>query len=431
MILNILSFFLFVKLFLFWLWLWQLKEYHVGRFLAHFESQKVKKIISSFWRLKYPVFTSKMIVLFACGLALFPFLPAWFLIILAPVFTSALVLFFQLPTLAFKNFIIAKAKKKRRKFKNLLVVGITGSYGKTSTKEFLAEILSEKYKVLKTSEHQNSEMGIVRCILGDLRAEHEVFVAEMGAYNKGGIKLLASIVKPKIGVITGVNEQHLATFGSMENLLSAEGGKELIERLPKDGSVFFNAKNEYCLKIYEQTEGIKKFLYGQESKFAGGENVLGAIAVAKFLGLSQEEISRAVEKIGNKFPGIEIKKGINGSTVIDATYSANPTGLLAHLEYLRGQGGQKIIIMPCLIELGRASERIHREIGNKIGEVCDLAIITTKDRFKEIQEGAGVKAVLIEKPDEILQKVSGLVKAGDIILLESRLPKQLTANLLA
>jgi UDP-N-acetylmuramoyl-tripeptide--D-alanyl-D-alanine ligase len=399
--------------------------------LAHFESQKIKKIISSFWRLKYPVFTSKIIVLFACGLAFYPFLPHWFLVFLAPVFTSILVLLFQLPTLALKNFIIAKAKRKRRKFKNLLVIGITGSYGKTSTKEFLAEILSEKYKVLKTAEHQNSEMGIARCILRDLKAEHEVFVAEMGAYNKGGIKLLASIVKPKIGIITGVNEQHLATFGSMENLLSAEGGKELIEKLPKDGSVFFNAKNKYCLEVYKQTANVKKFLYGQESKFVGGENILGAIAVTKFLGLSQEEISRAVERIGNKFPGIEIKEGIKGSTIIDATYSANPTGLLAHLEYLRGQSGQKIIIMPCLIELGWASEKIHREIGEKIGEVCDLAIITTKDRFKEIQEGAGIKAVLIEKPDEILQKVSSFIKAGDIILLESRLPKQLITNLLA
>ena len=422
---SILWFIIFIKSFFFWLWLWQLKEYHLGRLKAHFEAQKFKKFISSFWRLKFPKFTKKIILIsfssILLQLLMLFYLPLFLVIILTILFFPLFVLSFQIPTFLWRKIIIKKATKKREKFKNLKVIGITGSYGKTSTKEFLATILSEKFKVLKTREHQNSEIGISRCILNELRPEHQVFVVEMGAYNKGGIKLLCNIVKPQIGMITGINEQHLATFGTMENLLSAEGGKELIESLPKEGIVFFNGKNKYCLEIYQKTK-IKKKLYGQDAPLCL-ENLEGAKAVAKELGLSEEEILRGVEKIENKFPGIQLKKGINGLNIIDATYSANPDSIMAHLEYLKTFSGKKIIIMPCLIELGQASKEVHRRIGRKISEVCDLAIVTTKDRLKEIKETAP-HVLFIEKSEEILKKIKEFCQPGDVILLESRLPNK-------
>ncbi len=469
----ILGFILFVKCFFFWLWLWQLKEYHLGRFRAHFESQAMRKIFSSFWRLKFPKFTQKIIVISFSGVLLAAlityfifslpdkdfYLTLLVLIFFAPLISSLVVLFFQLPTVILRHRILQKAKRKRAQvdelrssspslgspcaprsvFKDLLVVGITGSYGKTSVKEFLATVLAEKYKVLKTKEHQNSEMGISQCILNDLKPEHEIFIVEMGAYNKGGIKLLCDIAKPKIGMVTGVNEQHLALFGTMENLLSAEGGGELIESLPEDGIIFLNAKNKYCREFYEKPllrPKIKKLLYGEDATFAGGENILGAMAVAKELGMTDEEISKGIEKIENKFPGIQIKKarllvgrGINVN-IIDATYSANPDGVMAHLEYLKTFPGRKVIIMPCLIELGKASKEVHRRIGKKIAEICDLAIITTKDRFKEIKEEAGEKVIFMENPKEIFEKIKTMVKEGDTVLLESRVPNQLIKQLI-
>ena len=432
-IIAILWFLIFAKLLFFWLWLWQLKEYHLGRLGAHFETQAVRKVLSGFWRIKYPKLTLKIILISLVCLTVeilllmsFQIVPA---ILLTLFLIPPLVLFFQIPSAIWRKIAIGRARKKRALFKDLLVIGITGSYGKTSTKEFLAELLSSRFKVLKTKEHQNSEIGISRCILHELQRGHEILVVEMAAYNKGGIKLLCDMVKPKIGIITGVNEQHLATFGSMENLLSAEGGGELIESLPADGIAFFNANNKHCLDLYQRTE-IKKFLYGKNSAFPGEENILGARLVARELGMQEEEISQAVKRIENRFPGIETKKGINGLTIIDATYSANPTGVLAHLEYLKTQPGKKIIIMPCLIELGEASERVHREIGRNIGEVCDLAIITTKDRFKEIQEGVGSQAVFMENPKEILEKIKDFAGRGDVVLLESRLPDQLISGLL-
>src|SRR3989338_7242095 len=103
--------------------------------------------------------------------------------------------------------------------------------------------------------------------------------------------------------------------------------------------------------------------------------------------MTDQEISGAVKEIENRFPGAQIRKGINGLTIIDVTYSAIPDGVMAGLEYLRTFPGKKVIVMPCLIELGKASKGVHKRIGEKIAEVCDLAIITTRDRFEDIQEG--------------------------------------------
>jgi len=431
-------FFVFVKVFLFWLWLWQLKEYRLDRFRAHFETQRIKKIISSFLRVKYPKFTKKIIIIFFIGsglaiLWLF-YLPGIILIVLTPLFSSILVLALEPFIVFLKNRIFKKAKQKRAQFKDLLVIGITGSYGKTSTKDFLALILSHKYKVLKTKGNINVDIGIANFVLKKLKKKHKIFICEMGAYRKGEIKGICDIVKPKIGIITGVNEQHLALFGSMENLLSAEGGVELIESLPNDGMAFFNAKNRYCVDLYEKTKGIKKFLYGQEVSITGLENIEGAKIVAKELGMSEQEISQAVEKIKNKFPGVKIKKINDNLSIIDATYSANPTGVITHLDYLKTlrQNNEKlVIIMPCLIELGSASKRVHQEIGEKINEVCNLAIIITKDYFEEIKQKAP-NSLFIENPKEILEKLKSFIERekNAIILLEGRVPAQLIEKLL-
>jgi UDP-N-acetylmuramoyl-tripeptide--D-alanyl-D-alanine ligase len=523
-----------IKSTLFWLYLWQLKEYHIGRFIDHFRTEKGKKIffnpyfllkiilfftffqfllesvptcpknISNLFlsyllitlyffelakgffdffkkKLKTPNFTKKIIflifIIFIFQIFYFfsvfqKELFSFYLLIfdiLTPAIVSGIVLIFQPFTALIRYRIIQKAKKKRDEFKNLLVIGITGSYGKTSTKEFLATILEEKFpgKVLKTKEHQNSEVGISQCILNELNENHEIFVVEMGAYNRGGIKLLCDIAQPKIGIITGVNEQHLATFGSMENLLSAEGGEELIDSLPQDGLVIFNGNNKYCLELYKKTKIKKKICYNnfltavqnvlsmdiwsQDTKiekefinfkvfskdgdFAdfkvnllgaqNVENVLLAVCCAKELGMNLKEISDACQKIKPEQGGTKLVKTKEGLNIIDSTYSANPDGVMAHLDYLKIWEGKKVIVMPCLIELGEKSKEIHKKIGEKIAEVCDLAVITTKDRFKEIKEEAGDKAIFLENPKEIFEKIKDFSGKDDVILLEGRIPKEI------
>jgi UDP-N-acetylmuramoyl-tripeptide--D-alanyl-D-alanine ligase len=506
-----------IKSILFWLYLWQLKEYHIGRFVDHFRTEKGKRIFlnkvflskiillllsvfvpplrwMTLWLILFlyfleflkflydfskkqilkPIFTSKIISLFLFSFlftlfylfAFFQnkeFLVFWLLVfdILSPAIFSGIVLIFQPVTFLLRSSIIQKAKKKREKFKDLLVIGICGSYGKTSTKEFLATILEEKFpgKVLKTKEHQNSEVGISKCVLEDLKENHKIFVVEMGAYNKGGIKLLCNIVKPKIGIITGLNEQHLATFGSMENLISAEGGKELIESLPEDGLAIFNGENEILRKIYQETKKKKRIVGVLKKEFdlwAGNikvkkevlffqvftkdgemedfnlnligaqniQNLLLAICCAKELGMSLEEISKAAKKIRQEQSGVKLIKTKDGLNIVDATYSANPDSVISHLEYLKVWPGKRGIVMPCLIELGPASKEIHKKIGKKIYEVCDLAIIVTKDRFKEIKEGAREKAIFIKSPREIYERIKQFNGENDIILFEGRLPKE-------
>jgi len=442
----IIWFLIFTKLLLFWLWLWQLKEYRLDRFQAHFESQGLRKIISSFWRLKYPKFTKKIILIFLSCLAteillIFYFSLPW-VVFLTILFGPLLILFFQIPTFIWQRNIIKRATQKRAEFGNLLVIGITGSYGKTSVKEFLTTILSSKFKVLSTPAHQNTDIAIAQLILRKLSQDIEIFIVEMAAYKKGEITSPCQIISPKIGIVTGVNEQHLSTFRTMENLLSAEGGKELAESLPEDGMIFLNAKNKYCQELYQKTK-IKKFLYGENAPLLM-ENLEGAKLVAKELGISDEEIERVCQKIKNKLPGIEIKKGINEITIIDATYSANPDGVISHLEYLRIWPGKKVIVMPCLIELGKASKKIHKEIGRKIGEVCDLCIITSRERFQEIGEGArekgmkGKNILFTDRPKEIFEKIKTFCRSAvesparsidDVVLLESRVPHQLISLL--
>lgn len=381
-------------------------------------------------RWKFPVSTKKimllvaLVLLFSAGFFYFFSLIFPFSIIiyeiLMPILLFLVILLVQIPTFFFKRYTFRKAQKRREGFKDLKVIGITGSYGKSSTKEFLAAILSEKYKVLKTEGNVNTEMGIANTVLSKLQKDHEVFVCEMGAYKKGEIRRSCGIAKPRIGVITGINQQHLALFGSQENII--KGKYELIESLPKDGMAFFNAKNEYCRKLYEKTT-IEKELYGKEASFPGEENFYGAVAVARYLGLNESEIARGAEKIKGRIGGIKIKEGVDGLNVLDASYSANLSGILAHLEYAKKLPGRKVMVMPCLIELGKASYKVHEEIGRKTKCVCDL-IITTADFYQSVKRG-NPDAFLITNSEDIFRRIKALTDPGDTVILESRVPEKL------
>ena len=526
-----------IKFVLFWIYLWQLKEYHVGRFLDHFKTHKGKQLIFNLplvikaalvlfiladgafvyvllplyavefsvfclaiikKKFKHPKLTTKALWLMLVSLVVsWLFLSQAFALnntaefsvsllffdLCIPVFISCIVLFFQPFFAAVRGRILRKAKQKMAQFSppagGLKVIGITGSYGKTSTKEFLSAILSAKFKVLATPEHKNSEIGIAQTILHDLKPDHQFFIVEMGSYKKGGITLLCNMVEPEIGLVTGVNQQHLATFGSMDNLLSAEGGRELLHCLPKHGLLVVNGDNKHCLALYKNAN-IRKQIYtvkretinsdiwtedmeieqdniffiamARDATLAQGspgfkkdmahfhvdvlgaqqvQNMLGAILVAKDLGMSLEEISQACRNIRPKQAGMTLAKGIHGINIIDASYSSNPDGVMADLDYLAIFPHKKVIVMPCLIELGSQSAEVHTQIGKKIAQVCDLAIITTQDKFKEIKtaavaEGMSENRILFcDNPQEIFGHITTACKAGDAVLLEGRVPGEL------
>jgi len=498
---------IFTKKLLFWTWLWQLKEYHWKRLQAHFNTYKGKKLALSpfrileiislpglilnpnifvfvlffvFWveamrtglslfrkRFFYPVFTKKIIAILTLGLLLESGLLVVFYLtqslvlllsasIFAPILISGLILSFQPFVLAWQKKMLQKAKIKREKFENLKVIGITGSYGKSSVKEFLARILSEKYKVLKTKKNQNSEVGIARLVLGELNKTYDVLICEIGAYEKGKIKQVANVIQPQTGILTGINEQHLATFGSQENIV--EGKFELVKSLPKGGLAIFNKDNEHIRfkiqdlqfkdknkktcsinkeadlwaeNIFVEKESVSFQMVSKTGERAevklpvlGKHNVINFLlsaGAAQELGMTLKEIAQVGKTIKTPQSGMKISRGRGGVTIIDDTYSANPHGVKAALDYLALYNGKKIIIMPCLIELGKEGGRIHKEIGEKISRICDLAIITTKDYFKEIKQN-NKKVLFLTEFDTIFEKLKPFLKKGNAILLEGRTP---------
>lgn len=454
-------------------WLWQ---YLVTAIFYALGVISAYKLFKKHWKL--PKFTKKMMLLvlfFEAALlfATFTYLNNFLLFgllaeILIPFLTFLLTQIIQIPVIFIKKIIYKKAEEKIRQRKDLTVIAINGSFGKSSTKEFLYTILSKKYKVLKTEGNTNTEIGVAQTINNHLKPEHKVFIVEMGAYRKGEIKIMCQMTQPKIGVVTGVNEQHLSLFGSMYNLLMAEGGGELSEFLNGKGTLFLNGDNKYCLDLYKIFKGDKK-LYSQSNKILDSDiwadeivahkehvsfiatgkhkemalfranvlgkqnvqNLLGAILVAKHLGMNFSEISEAVKHIKQSQAGMTLERGRHGIEIIDSSYSSNPDGVFADLDYLSIFPKKKIIVMPCLIELGKRSGLIHENIGRKIAEICDIAIITTKDKFEDIKRGA-IKAGMLEKnvllcdnSEDIYSIMTLFCKADDAVLLEGRVPKKL------
>jgi UDP-N-acetylmuramoyl-tripeptide--D-alanyl-D-alanine ligase len=309
---SIVWLFAFTKKLLFWLWLWQLKNYHWWRFLDHFRTHKGRRLIFNYLNLAklsylalsfvaFPVFSyvllfilagesfiglrrafkGKLIkptttkktfliiflgILFQGGLlfglrALFGYNQYFILSLalvdlLAPVILSLFILSFQPLVVFLRNRVLTKARNKRKKYPKLRTIGITGSYGKSSTKEFLAHLLSVQYQVLKTEKNINAEIGIARTILNKLERKHEFFVCEMGAYRKGGIKLLCNIAQPQIGILTGINQQHLATFGSQGNIIEAKF--ELIKCLPPGSIAIVNGDNRIIRRELEDRAVLVK-----------------------------------------------------------------------------------------------------------------------------------------------------------------------------
>ncbi|MBU3964606.1 hypothetical protein KJ562_02730 [Patescibacteria group bacterium] len=495
----------------FFLYFWQLKEYRLDRFLEEakrrsgiifskffflaiitiamwlflpiqeslkewiilvlyflFAMYSLRLLLKQKW--VFPKFTQKMVVLFGFvlvveGLLIWRFISDPFLFIL--VFEALLPLFIflnleiiQIPTFFLKKRIIIMAKKKILNNPNIVTIGITGSYGKTSVKEILYSLISGNNEVLKTKEHINTEMGVARTVLAEINNSQTNFICEMAAYRKGEIKAICRITKPRIGIITGINAQHMALFGSQEKIVEAK--YELIESLPDDGIAIFNGDNEYCLELYKKTNKAKR-VYGLNRNMEGmafdvwaddiktgseftffkivfktGEtidcktnllgrhnvlNILGAVCIAKELGVKPLELSKVCAHLFQK-GGMRVQKGIDNLDIIDSSYSANPDGVIADLDYLKNWDSKKVIVMPSLIELGKDAKKIHQDIGRRIQQVCDLAIITTEDNFQDIKEGAGGKNILLIKdPQAIMRKIKEFCKPGDVVLLEGRAPK--------
>lgn len=367
---------------------------------------------------------------------------------------------------ALQNRFKKQAAEKLSSFTGLKIVGITGSYGKTSTKFILQGILNEKYRVLATPHSYNTPMGICKAIGELLDETHEVFICEMGARHKGDIQEICAFVQPNYSVITSVGPQHLETFGSVDTV--AKTKYEIVEGMQAGGASFFPADNGFGTMLYEKTSQ-PKFLCGLlgdapqlhayatdievgswgsrftlcidgQSKQAqtvllgkhNVRNIVTASCVAHALGLNLDEIVAGIAGITPVEHRLQLISRDNGVVVIDDAFNASPAGTRAALEVLSGFEGRKIIVTPGMVELGEIEEKENFEFGKNMASVADIVyLVGNTRRTKAMQEGLKSANFPAENrfrfdafslASEALQQI---LRQGDIVLFENDLPDHL------
>ncbi|MGN0171700.1 MAG: UDP-N-acetylmuramoyl-tripeptide--D-alanyl-D-alanine ligase [Acutalibacteraceae bacterium] len=307
------------------------------------------------------------------------------------------------------------AKRILSEMPELTIIGVTGSYGKTSTKNFLHTLLSAKYNVLMTPESYNTPMGVVRTVREQLRASHEIFICEMGAKNKGDIREICDIVHPHYGVITAIGEQHLETFHTVETIIDTKF--ELADALPADGTVFLNTDNAYIAQ--RTVDNVKTVSYGVSggadytasdictdengtrfvitapdgerceytTRLLGRhniENLAGAIAVACSLGIPLAELRQPVRQIKPVPHRLQLLP--NG--YIDDAYNSNPAGFRSALDVLRDmKDTRRILVTPGMVELGERQAALNEELGAYAADCCDYAVLVGQRQAPPLKKG--------------------------------------------
>ena len=350
---------------------------------------------------------------------------------------------------------------KKLKSMNIPVVGITGSYGKTSSKNIINDILNVKFNSFATPKSFNTPYGLINSINNYLDKFNDIFIAEMGAFRIGEIKQNAKLVKPKYGIITKIGEAHLETFGSRDNIM--KGKFELIESLPIDGLAILNRDDEYQVKykiknncnvkwigientdvdIYATNINLSskgtsfdvvfkgdKNKYNFQTKLLGKHNVyniLAGILLGRELGLTVEELKRGVSSVKPIEHRLELKKYGN-INIIDDAYNSNPVGSKMAIDVLGLMDGIKIIVTPGMIELGSEQYNLNYKFGEYISEVCDFVILVGKKQTKPIYDALiekkfdDKKIFVLNDVKDAFPLMNRLAKGDTFVLLENDLP---------
>lgn len=355
------------------------------------------------------------------------------------------------------------AKRMLRSMPHLKIIGITGSFGKTSTKHFLYRVLSEKYNVLMTPGNFNTTLGVVRTVREHLKPHHEVFIVEMGAKQRGDIKEICDLVEPEMGIITSVGEMHLETFGSIEGV--AHTKFELIDALPDGGFGVVNIDSEAAAK-HLKTVNHKVATYGIDNSTAdyravdiaysshetafyldkGNDdraiftthilgrgnilNILAALAIADKMGVSLEAQRRAVRQIEQIEHRLSLRRNA-GITILDDAYNSNPTGAKMALEVLKGFNceGRRWVLTPGFVEMGAKQYENNRAFGRDIAQaepdgVYVINEVNRKAIVEGLLEGGYPEAQLrcVASFSEAMSELQPKLKAGDVMLYENDLP---------
>lgn len=370
---------------------------------------------------------------------------------------------------------INDAKKKLRSVPDLTVIGVTGSYGKTSVKYYLDTLLKEHFEVLITPESYNTPMGVVKTIRSSLKPSHQIFICEMGARHVGDIKEICDIVHPEHGIITSVGPQHLETFFNMDNIVNTKF--ELADALPEVGLLFLNGDNEYIrnhsgkyknkifyttgewakarelesqieegeVPQYYQTGDVKLSRTGTEftvtapdgeketfqMRLLGEHNVInvaGAVAVANTLGIPLKQLKVPVRRIQPVAHRMQLLERGN-FTIIDDAFNSNPVGSRAAVETLKQFEGVRILITPGMVELGEKEEEYNYKFGTYAADCCDYILLVGEKHTAPIHKGvlesgfSQERCRVFEKLEDALSFAYSIKAEGHkFILLENDLP---------
>ena len=345
---------------------------------------------------------------------------------------------------------------------DLKIVGITGSFGKTSTKHYLHRILSEYYDVLMTPGSYNTPMGVIRTIREMMKPYNQVFICEMGAKQIGDIKEICDLVNPQIGIVTAVGKMHLESFKSIENVQKTKF--ELVDALPTDGLAIINNDFEYCANrridnvialryAVSNTEnadyfatnvnyspsgtkfsviGPNNFRIDLETQLIGEcniSNLVAAVIVAVKLDVPVDKIKYAVGRIEQVEHRLNLKRTPGGVNIIDDAFNSNPTGSRMAVDVLsQFTTGKRIIVTPGMIELGDEQYELNKQLGKYIGEKLDIAIVVGSYNRDAILEGIKESEFnqdnmyIVNSFTEAQTLLSKIMTNGDTVLYENDLP---------
>jgi UDP-N-acetylmuramyl pentapeptide synthase len=387
-------------------------------------------------------------------------------LLLFPV-SAGIVTLLTVPTRLYHFIKIRQAISVLRAHKKMSVIGITGSYGKTSVKEYVSAILATQHKTLKTEASKNSPIGIAEVVLRKLTPDTELFVVEMGAYRPGEIGEMSVMVKPEVGILTAINPQHQDLFGSIETTMQAK--YELVQGLVGKRIVVANlddprvctmaqwAKRDGCTvwgwtiqppkKIHERL--ASQIFYGDHihSDIHGvrfdcryksdtiaikapvvgvhqAGNILAAIAGAVALGMEFRSAAKAASTVSPAEKVMRVCPGVKGSIFIDDTFNNNPDAAMAAIRFLGNQKGKRILVFQPMVELGKYAESSHEAVGVVAGENCDV-IFLTNGNFSEsfirgVKKSAPKLPVLIEPPSPIAVYIRDHADKGDVVLFKGK-----------
>ncbi len=364
---------------------------------------------------------------------------------------------------AITQWYINDARKIIASRSDLIIIGVTGSYGKTSTKNYLYRMLTEKYNVLVTPGNYNTLLGVVRTIREQLRPQHQVFIVEMGAKQRGDIKEICDLVHPAIGIVTSVGEAHLETFGSIENIQKTKF--ELIDSLPASGLGVVNLDSE-SIKSYSYSAQGRMVSYSVEDSAAdfvaqavsynslgvsfgldiagevvtfrspllGGGNVLNLLAgviVATELGVGAGLLQRAIQQLHPVEHRLSMSRS-GGLTILDDAYNSNPSGAKMALDVLRDftrpAGAKRVVITPGFVEMGENQAAANYTLGCQIAASVDYAVVVNRHNREAIVAGlvasnfSQEQYFVADSLDQARAHLSTILGVGDVLLYENDLP---------